>query len=69
MFWFKSDILATFQFCQNGTFEPVHKIQKQNFGQKTTFEASRKCLILKIYVGMYIVVVLTLGQCIALLRR
>ena len=25
---FKSAILAIFQFCQNGTFEPVHEIQK-----------------------------------------
>ena len=25
---FKSTILAIFQFCQNGTFEPVHEIQK-----------------------------------------
>ena len=24
----KSAILAIFQFCQNGTFEPVHEIQK-----------------------------------------
>ena len=24
---FKSAILAIFQFCQNGTFEPVHEIQ------------------------------------------
>ena len=26
--WFKSAILAIFHFCQNGTFEPVHEIQK-----------------------------------------
>ena len=26
---FKSAILAIFQFCQNGTFEPVHEIQKK----------------------------------------
>ena len=25
----KSAILAIFQFCQNGTFEPVHEIQKK----------------------------------------
>ena len=24
---FKSAIFAIFQFCQNGTFEPVHEIQ------------------------------------------
>ena len=27
MHGFKSAILAIFQFCQNGTFEPVHEIQ------------------------------------------
>ena len=27
MLRFKSAILAIFQFCQNGTFEPVHEIQ------------------------------------------
>ena len=26
---FKSAILAIFTFCQNGTFEPVHEIQKK----------------------------------------
>ena len=35
---FKSAILAEWKNCQNGTFEPVHEIQK-NFGQKTSFEA------------------------------
>ena len=35
---FKSAILAIFQFCQNGTFEPVHEIQNF-FGQKHSFEA------------------------------
>ena len=28
MHGFKSAILAIFHFCQNGTFEPVHEIQK-----------------------------------------
>ena len=28
MHGFKSAILAIFPFCQNGTFEPVHEIQK-----------------------------------------
>ena len=28
MHGFKSAILAIFLFCQNGTFEPVHEIQK-----------------------------------------
>ena len=27
MHGFKSAILAIFQFCQNGTFEPVHEIE------------------------------------------
>ena len=35
---FKSAILATFQFFQNGTFEPVHEIWIF-FGQKNFFEA------------------------------
>jgi hypothetical protein len=40
MHGFKSAILAIFQFWQNGTFEPVHEIQKsQKFGRKTSFEA------------------------------
>ena len=38
MHGFKSAILAIFPLCQNGTFEPVHVIQKK-FGQKTSFEA------------------------------
>ena len=29
MLGFKSAILAIFQFCQNGIFEPVHEIQKK----------------------------------------
>ena len=29
MHGFKSAILAIFQFCQNGTFEPVHETQKK----------------------------------------
>ena len=29
MHGFKSAILAIFPFCQNGTFEPVHEIQKK----------------------------------------
>ena len=36
MHGFKSAILAIFHFCQNGTFEPVHEIQK-NFWPKTLF--------------------------------
>ena len=35
---FKIAILAIFQFCQNGTFEPVHEIRKI-CGQKYYFEA------------------------------
>jgi hypothetical protein len=34
---FKSAILAIFQSWQNGTFEPMHGIQKF-FGQKTFFK-------------------------------
>ena len=33
---FKSAILATFSLCQNGTFDPVHEIQK-NFWSKDFF--------------------------------
>jgi hypothetical protein len=35
---FKSAILAEWKNCQNGTFKPMHEIQKKN-GQKTSFEA------------------------------
>ena len=38
MHGFKSAILAEWKNCQNGTFEPVHEIQKI-FGQKISFEA------------------------------
>ena len=40
MHGFKNDILAIFQFWQNGTFEPMHEIQIFFFGQKTSFELS-----------------------------
>ena len=36
MHGFKSAILAIFHFCQNGTFEPVHEIQK-SFWPKAFF--------------------------------
>ena len=38
MHGFKSAILEKLKNCQNGTFEPVHEIQKF-FGQKYSFEA------------------------------
>ena len=38
MHGFKSAILAKVKNCQNGTFEPVHEIQKF-FGIKQFFEA------------------------------
>ena len=41
MHGFKSAILAIFQFCQNGTFEPGHEI-KFFFGRKHSFEALLK---------------------------
>ena len=43
---FKSAILAIFQFCQNGTFEPVHEIQK-NFWPKAFFWSIMKMGIRK----------------------
>jgi hypothetical protein len=46
MHGFKSAILAIFQFCQNGTFEPVHEIQK-NFGPKALFWSNMKMTIRK----------------------
>ena len=33
-----------FQFCQNGTCEPMHEIRKKIFGQKYSFEALQKFL-------------------------
>mgnify|MGYP001229335960 CR=1 FL=1 len=42
----KSAILTIFQFCQNGTFEPVHEIQN-NFWPKTFFRSIMKMLIRK----------------------
>ena len=41
MHGFKSAILAEWKNCLNGTFEPVHEIQKM-FGQKTSLEAFTK---------------------------
>ena len=41
---FKSAILAIFQFCQNGTFELMHEIQK-NVGPKTFFGSIMKMAI------------------------
>ena len=41
MHGFKSAILAIFHLCQNGTFEPMHEIQKF-FGQKHSFEALKQ---------------------------
>ena len=46
MHGFKSAILAIFQFCQSGTFEPEHEIQNF-FGQKTSFQALWKCHLQK----------------------
>ena len=43
---FKSAILAIFQFCQNGTFEPVHEIQKI-FWPKAFFWSIKKMGIRK----------------------
>ena len=40
---FKSAILEKLKNCQNGTFEPMHEIQKFFFGQKYSFEALWKC--------------------------
>ena len=34
MHWFKSAILAIFQFWQNGTFELVHGIQKKFLNER-----------------------------------
>ena len=34
MHGFKSAILAIFHFCQNGTFEPMHEIQKKNLAKR-----------------------------------
>ena len=46
MHGFKSAILAIFQFCQNGTFEPVHEIR--NFFQpKAVFWSIMKMTIRK----------------------
>ena len=36
MHGFKNDILAIFQFWQNGTFEPTHEIQIFWGGRKTS---------------------------------
>ena len=47
MHGFKSSILAIFQFCQNGTFEPVHEIQK-NFWPKVFFWRIMKIALKKI---------------------
>jgi hypothetical protein len=44
MHGFKSAILAIFHFCQNGTFEPVHEIQK-NFWPKAFFSNIMKMAI------------------------
>ena len=41
MHWFKSAILAIFQFFQNGTFERVHEIQNF-FGPKVFFWSIKK---------------------------
>ena len=46
----KSAILAEWKNCQNGTFEPVHEIQKKIFCQKTSFEALIKCHLQKIFI-------------------
>ena len=46
MHGFKSAILAIFPFCQNGTFEPVHEIQK-NFWSKDFFWGIMKVPITK----------------------
>ena len=51
MHGFKSAILAIFQFCQNGTFEPVHEIQK-NFGPKALFWSNMKMTIRKNFHNM-----------------
>ena len=45
---FKSAILAELKNYWNGNFEPMHEVQKKFFDQKTSFEALRKCHILKI---------------------
>jgi hypothetical protein len=39
MHGFKNAVLPELTNCQNGTFEPVHEIQKKFLGQKTSFEA------------------------------
>ena len=44
MHGFKSAILAIFQFCQNGTFEPRHEIQK-SFWPKAFFWSIMKMAI------------------------
>ena len=48
MHGFKSAILAIFHFCQNGTFEPVHEIQKI-FWPKSFFWSIRKMAIRKFF--------------------
>ena len=51
MHGFKSAILAIFQFCQNGTFEPVHEIQKF-FWPKAFFWSIMKMAIRKFVCNM-----------------
>ena len=51
MHGFKSAILAIFHFCQNGTFEPVHEIQKF-FWPKAFFWSIMKMGIRKFFRNM-----------------
>ena len=51
MHGFKSAILAIFQFCQNGTFEPVHEIEK-NLGPKALLWSNMKMTIRKKFHNM-----------------
>ena len=51
MHGFKSAILAIFHFCQNGTFEPVHEIQKF-FWPKAFFWSIMKMAIRKFFRNM-----------------
>ena len=52
MYGFKSAILAIFQFCQNGTFEPMHGIQIF-FGLKDFFWSVMKMIFTKNVPNMF----------------